>query len=297
MNGRLADALTGAAIPGARLTLHYELQDGTASGGIAIPIGPDGAWRIDPRERMRSVADMFVVREGAPPERHRTFSTVEEAIAGLDYSLRASANGYEPGEIGDPGAESALGLRPEHRESLPGTIRVESRWPDGVRYGGRLLVEYWSEERPRSSQWVLPDADGDHLVAGVPPGRWRVRAAGREDNGTEIRVPEAGEVRVVLRVPRKGVQEPEGAPSGPPREVEVATGAHPVAVGAFVRAESRAGAFFRSEVEGASASFAALPAGDWTFVLQVPGQTEVRFDAEVPAAPDRLRLEFPASPK
>ena len=116
-------------------------------------------------------------------------------------------------------------------------------------------------------------------------------------------IPEGGEVRVALRVHRKGVEEPKDAPKGEPREVEVSTGGRSLGRFSFVRAEARPGLFFRSEVVASAASFPALPAGKWTFVLQAPELPEERFAAEVPAGAGPLRLSFPdpapqaASPK
>ena len=136
-------------------------------------------------------------------------------------------------------------------------------------------------------------AEPGRFLVGVAPGKWGLRVSGRNHSGEELVVPEGGEARIRMRVPRPGVEEPDDAPKGEPREVEVSTGNRNLGRWAFVRAEARPGLFFRSEVVASAASFPALPAGKWTFVLQAPESPEERFAAEVPAGAGPLRLSFP----
>jgi hypothetical protein len=173
-------------------------------------------------------------------------------------------------------------------------VRVEARWNDGTRYAGRLLVDGWPAKGEWFAQWVLPDHDGTFLLVGIPAGTWNLRVAGKSDSGEKVAVPESGEVRVVLPVHRRGVIEPQDAPKGEPREVEVSTEAVDAGPGAYVRAEVRPGLFFRSEVVASVARFPALPSGPWTFVLQSTDRAEVRFTADVPPGSGRLALRFPA---
>jgi len=270
--------------------LLWEIGDGTMSGGVATAM-PDaeGCFTLEPRGEMRGTVAWVLKERG----REGKYRTEEDVLADVDYTLRAAAKGYVTEEIGDPGPDVEIRIDPEGRERLTGSIRVDARWPDGVRYGGRLLVEAGSHDRPGFSQWALPDPDGTFLLVGIAPGKWGLRVAGREHSGEEILVPETGEARIRLRVPRAGVREPGDAPKGEPREVEVSTGARDPGRFAFVRAEARPGLFFRSEVVASAARFPALPAGSWTFVLQPAERPEEGFPADVPPGPGPLRLSFP----
>ena len=288
--GRLVDAGTGKAIPGARVNLRWATTDGTLGGTLGNDLAEDGSFSIEAVEQMKEMARQIVAGRGG----REKYASVEDFLADLEYSLQFSAKGYASAERGEPGFSTEVGLEPEAREPFPGSVRIDARWNDGSRYAGRLLVDAWPPEGDGFSQWIHADPDGTFLLVGVPAGPWNLRVSGKGDSGVRVAVTEAGEVRAVLPVPRTGVKEPEGAPAGEPREVEVSTGGHDPGAGAFVRAEARAGLFHRAEVVATAARFPALPAGRWEFVLQSPDRAEVRFESDVPAGPGRLSLRFPA---
>jgi hypothetical protein len=290
--GRVTDAVTSAALPGARVSLAWSLSDGTVSSALPLEVAEDGTFSCEPRAGMRAQVERMLAEDGWLKGR---YGGVEEALADLEYALEGSAAGYAKRVVGDPGAEVDLRLDPEGVERLTGTVRVEARRADGSRFPSRALVEFLGDGRTGFLQWALPEGDGSFLLPGVPSGPWSLRISGRGDGGTRIRVPEAGEVRVELAVPRAGLLEAEGTPAGEPREVSVAVRGRALPSGSFLRAEARPGLFFRTEVVGESARFAALPAGSWTFVLQVAGRPDVPFPAAVPAGAGTLALEFPAT--
>ncbi len=291
IRGRLVDALTGKPIPGAGVSLLWQTNDGTLGGGMSAEMAEDGSWTLDPRDTMRRQAESMF--RGLDEYHRRQYATPEDLFADLEYGIRASAKGYETVEGPEPGEETDFRLVPEGRDRLPGAVRVDARWSDGSRYPGRLLVRFSSPDREGFSQWALSESDGTFLFPGVPSGPWSVIAAGKHCTGVDVRVSEAGEVRASLRVPRKGLEEDEHAPSGDPREVAVSLGDLRAGAGASVRAEARKGLFFRSEVVAGGAFFPGLPAGRWEFVLQAPEQEEARFQAEVAAGSGRLTLRFP----
>jgi hypothetical protein len=283
------DARTGKPIPGARVELLWATSDGTQSGAWGEDLREDGSFSIEAVEKMRRMAEEMFRGEF----QRGKFKSPDEAYADLEYRLRVSAKGYETFEKGDPGKEFEVSLEPESRDHLPGSVRVDARWPDDSRFQGRLLVNVSSHDRGLYSQWALPDHDGTYLLPGIPAGRWSFNVAGKRNTGTDLDVPEAAEARVSLRVPRKGVEEPRDVPAGEPREVSVSTGSGDAGPGACVRAEARPGLFFRVEVTASTALFPSLPAGKWEFVLQAPDRPEVRFAAEIPAGTGRLSLRFP----
>ena len=291
ISGRIADALTGAVPAGAEVSLRWELSDGTVSSSVSVNVAGDGTFEVEPREPMREEMARMIGEGGWLRDR---FRTVEDGLADLEYSLVGRAKGYGTLVKGDPAPETDLMLVPEGLDLLPGTVRVDAKRGDGSRFPGRMLVDFLSADRGSFSQWAHPEADGTFLLPGVPAGRWSVRAAGKHDGGTKVEVPESGEVRAEILVPRAGLAEAEGAPAGAPREVGVAVPGRNLPAGTFLRAEARPGLFFRVEVAGGRAAFAALPAGAWTFVLQSPGRTEERFAAEVEAGEGPLEREFPA---
>jgi hypothetical protein len=287
--GKLLDARTGKPIPGAAVSLLWSTSDGTQSSSLSIPLKDDGTFAIEPVEAMRAVAEEMFRGEF----QRGKFASADEAYRDVEYRIRVAAKGYETFEKGDPGASHEVSLEPEHRDRLYGSVRVDALWPDDSRYAGRLLVNVSSHDRGSWSQWALPEPDGSYVLPGIAAGTWSFNVAGRHNTGTEVAVLEAAESKVTLRVPRRGVEEPPDAPSGEPREVEVALGARDAGAGACMRAEFRPGLFHRVEVLSNRALFPALPPGKWEFVLQAPDLPEVRFAAEVTAGAGRLVLPFP----
>ena len=294
IRGRIFDASTGNPIPGAKVELGWQVPDGTFSSSIGVDVTEDGNFTFEARASLKSMAERFGLREASIRER---YGSTDSFLAALDHELRGLADGYETFVVGDPGPEVNLALVAVPAENLPGTLRVDAHWPDGVRYGRRILVDGLGGDRGWFSQWALPEEDGTWILRGVSPGRWSFRIAGMGDSGSEVDVPAGGEARVTLRVPRKGVKEPDDAPTGTPREVEVSVAGRLYGPGSHVRAEVREGLFWRSEVAGSAAFFRALPAGKWTFVLETPGRPAERFEGEVPERVGRLFLVFPDSGK
>lgn len=292
IRGRLVDAITGKPIPGASVSLLWQTNDGTLGGGMSADMAEDGSWTADGRDDMREYSKRLFLQ--LDEYQRRKYRSPEDLFADLEYGIRASAKGYETVEGPEPGEETEFRLVPEGRDRLPGAVRVDARWSDGNRYPGRLLAHFGWHDREGFSQWAWPESDGTFLFVGVPAGPWSVIAAGKHCTGNDVKVPESGEVRVALRVPRKGLEEADDVPSGDPREVEVSLGGLQPGAGAFVRAEARKGLFFRSEAVGGVAVFGALPAGKWEFVLQAPDVPEARFAADVEPGSGRLSLRFPA---
>jgi hypothetical protein len=291
IQGRLIADLTGEPVNGATLELHFETSDGTRGSGLRVTVEEDGSFSFQPRKRMRSVAESYIL-QGV----WKKYESADKLLEDTVFTLIGRADGHEDVRRGHPPSQVVLRLKSRLEGVATGRLRVDARWPDDVRYAGRLLVDLWGRGQDYS-QWSLAEADGTYLLTGILPGKYNARIAGRGDSGQDVVIPEAGEVRVRLAVHRDGVaKQGDELPSGTPREVHVHTGGLEGGSLAFVRAEAEEELFWRSEVVASTATFSALPAGRWTFALQLPGQEPRRMRRTVPEGAGTLYLQWEDQP-
>lgn len=266
--GRVLDDATAAPVPGARVLLAWEDEDGLNWHGDWT--GADGAFAFLPREHLK----------GRPPEE----------VAALRLEIRIRAPGYRDLRVGALDLRGDVRLVPDPTPPLPGLVQGTAMGHDGRPWSGRLTVEAFDRDfGAYFCQWCRAGEDGSYRLEGVPPGNWRMRVSGA---GTlqEVRVPEGGDVWVNLAVP-------EGGPLAAKRDRSFA-GEREVRVTGlpggkyrreFLRCERRPGHFFREPFTGGTCVFDAVPVGPWSLVLEVPGREEVR--REIGVAPDEGPLE------
>lgn len=203
----------------------------------------------------------------------------EQLAAGGTPEIRIRADGFRVHIA--PVGEATLEVRLEALDQppLPGHIEGNVLGADAEPYHGRLAIVGHDAFGNNMHQWVTTDPQGAFRMESMPAGRWRVGPF-----GTTLQivvVPEDDTVRVSFELD-KAPQDSETVPAEM-RAVTIEGIPDDVAAGASIRAELRARHFWRATVNYGRAEFASLPIGNWTFVLEQPGQPDRTVAAAVTA--------------